>query len=102
LAWVFSTSPDVSMRNGVRAVELAEDAIQRSGNRNAIILRTLAAAYAECGQFSEAIRTAQEALDLAVAQGNSDLIADLHSNTDSYRMNLPLRDASLANARPSP
>ena len=102
LAWVFSASPDASVRSGVRAVELAQDAIQRSGNRNAIILRTLAAAYAECGQFSEAIRTAQEALDLAVVQGNSDLIADLHSNIDNYKMNFPLRDASLANGRPSP
>lgn len=100
LAWVFATSPEVSVRDGVRAVEMIQDVLQRSGTRTAILLHTLAAAYAECGRFSEAIDTAQDALDLAVVEGNSALAADLQRNIDNYKMNTPLRDPSLANPHP--
>src|SRR5437016_10139115 len=42
LAWVLATSPDDSVRDGAKAVELAEDATRRAGHPNAIALRTLA------------------------------------------------------------
>ncbi|HEY6071492.1 MAG TPA: tetratricopeptide repeat protein, partial [Chthoniobacterales bacterium] len=61
LAWVLATSPDDSLRNGARAVQLAEDVINRAGHPNAIVLRTLAAAYAEVGRFNHAITAAQQA-----------------------------------------
>jgi protein O-mannosyl-transferase len=102
LAWVFATSPDASMRDGIRAVDLIQDAIQRSGAKNAITLRTLAAAYAEAGRFSEAVDAAQQALDLANAQGNSGYADALRKNIDDFRMNIPLRDPSLAHAQPRP
>ena len=51
LAWVFATSPDQSIRNGAKAVQLAEQAVRISGGRIAILFRTLAAAYAENGRF---------------------------------------------------
>ena len=101
LAWVFATSPEPLVRDGARAVQMIQDVLQRSGRKNAILLRTLAAAYAESGRFSEAISTAQEASDMAVAQGNSALAADLQHNIDNYKMNTPLRDPSLAHAQPS-
>ena len=47
LAWVFATAPDASLRNGTRAVELAERALKLAGGINPILHRTLAAAYAE-------------------------------------------------------
>lgn len=96
LAWVFATSPDASVRDGARAVEMIQDVLQRSGTRTAVLLHTLAAADAECGRFSEAIAIAQEALHLAVAEGNSVLAADLERNIDSFRKHIPLRDPSLA------
>src|SRR5438067_10060062 len=46
LAWVFATSPDDSLRDGAKAVQLAEQAMRISGGRIPIIFRTLAAAYA--------------------------------------------------------
>src|SRR6202035_1109338 len=55
LAWVFATYPEESIRNGTRAVQLAEQAVQLSGGKNPIVLRTLAAAYAESARFKEAI-----------------------------------------------
>ncbi|HEV3100025.1 MAG TPA: tetratricopeptide repeat protein, partial [Candidatus Udaeobacter sp.] len=91
LAWVLATSPDDSTRNGTRAVELAEDVLNRSGHANAIVLRTLAAAYAETGRFSDAITTAQQAIEICRAIGNEGLIVDLQRNIESYRANQPLR-----------
>jgi lipopolysaccharide biosynthesis regulator YciM len=88
---VLATSPDDSTRNGTRAVELAEDVLNRSGHANAIVLRTLAAAYAETGRFSDAITTAQQAIEICRAIGNEGLIVDLQRNIESYRANQPLR-----------
>jgi len=94
LAWVFATYPEESVRNGTQAVQLAAQALQLSGGKNAIILRTLAAAYAESGRFAEAVRTAERGLELAIGQGNAGLAAELQQNIALYRMNSPLRDTS--------
>jgi protein O-mannosyl-transferase len=91
LAWILSTSPDDSLRNGARAVELAEDVIRRVGHPNAIALRTLAAAYAEVGLFSDAIAAAQEAIQIAKATGNQGLADDLERNILAYQQNQPIR-----------
>jgi tetratricopeptide (TPR) repeat protein len=102
LAWILATSPDFSLRDGPKAVELASYVARRAGHPNAIVLRTLAAAYAENGQFREAISIAQQALQLAISQGNSPLAADLQRNIASYQMNVPLRVPERANAPPAP
>src|SRR5881275_1135236 len=41
LAWLLATCPDVSLRNGARAIQLAQQADQFSGGTNAVVLRTL-------------------------------------------------------------
>lgn len=99
LAWVFATGPEESIRNGSKAVELAEQALQLSGRTNPIILRTLAAAYAESGRFGEAIDTARRGLEVATGQRNSGLAADLQNNLFLYQARRPLRDPSLTNGR---
>ena len=70
LAWLLATSPDPSLRNGPEAVLLAEQASRSSGGKRPLVLRILAAAYAETGRFSEARATANEALQAADDQGN--------------------------------
>ncbi len=102
LAWVFATSPDESLRDGAQAVQLAEEALRISGRRIPLIFRTLAAAYAEKGMFSQAIQTAQRGIELANGQGNSGLAADLQSNIALYQAGRPLRDPSLATGSLSP
>lgn len=96
LAWVLATSPDPSLRNGDRAIDLVKDVIDRAGHGNPILLRTLGAAYAETGRFPEAIETAQQALQMASAEQNVALVADLKLNIANYRQNLPLRDLSVS------
>ena len=101
LAWVFATSPDQSIRNGAKAVQLAEQAVRISGGRIAILCRTLAAAYAENGRFVDAIQTAQRGIELANSQGNSSLATELQANIALYQEQQPLRDPSLTNASSS-
>jgi tetratricopeptide (TPR) repeat protein len=101
LVWVLATSPDASLRDGGKAIELAKKLIERAGHANGAnaitARRILAAGYAETGRFSEAIETAQQALQLAIAQGNGDLTKELQSDIAKYQRNLPVRDPDPAN-----
>ena len=91
LAWVLSTSSDAQFRNGPRAIQLAQQADQLTNGKDPRIIRTLAAAYAENGQFDEAINVTQRALQLAPAKSDPVLAKQLQMDIDLYRMNFPLR-----------
>ncbi len=89
LAWLLATSPDPSLRNGPEAVLLAEQASRSSGGKRPLVLRILAAAYAETGRFSEARATAHEALQAADDQGNSALSDFLRKEIALYESGQP-------------
>jgi len=91
LAWTLATAPDASLRNGSQALELATQANQLSGGRDPVILRTLAAAYAENRQFSKAFESAKSALDLAITQRNQALVEALQHDISLYQRGLPYR-----------
>lgn len=101
LAWILATCPDAALRNGSEAVSLARQANQSSGGGDLIILRTLAAAYAEAGQFPQAITTVQQALRLAGEANAAVLVERLQRQLQHYQAGLPFRDDSLTNA-PAP
>ena len=61
LAWLLATCPQDHLRSGPEAVELARRAQQASGGKDPDVLDTLAAAYAEAGQFPNALATAGKA-----------------------------------------
>jgi tetratricopeptide (TPR) repeat protein len=92
LAWLLATTPDATLRNGAKAMALAEQANHLSGGGNAFVLHTLAAAYAETGRYGEATATARRALELAVAQKNDDLTAKLAKEIKLYEADRPMRD----------
>jgi len=92
LAWVCATFPDDAIRDGRKAVRLAEHTLQLSGENDPRIYRLLAAAYAENHQFDKAIETAQRGSELAAKQGNYAVANALESNIDLYQRNIPLRD----------
>ena len=92
---MFATAPDASLRNGTRAVELAERALKLAGGINPILHRTLAAAYAESGQFDDAIATAERGREFAEREGNSELAHEFVAALDRYRQHQPMRDPSL-------
>jgi protein O-mannosyl-transferase len=102
LAWVFATCPEDSIRDGTRAVELAEKALRISRGKIPMIYRVLAAAYGESGRFADAVETAQRGVELANNQGNPALAAELKSNIALYQSGRPLRDPSITNGSSSP
>ena len=93
LAWLLAVCPQGDVRDGNRAVELAERACRLTGQSNPVLLGTLAAAYAEVGEFSEAIETATKALGL-VAPGDQFLAEGLRRQLQAYRSGQPCRGSS--------
>ncbi len=93
MAWVLATSPQASVRNGPRAIELAQRAAKLTGGQHPAILDTLAAAYAEAGRLPEALRTAEQALALASSQNKTALAEALQERIKLYRAGSPYRDA---------
>jgi protein O-mannosyl-transferase len=73
LAWILATNPSAEIRNGPEAVQLARHACDLTKNARPVMVGTLAAAYAEAGDFEQALACAQKAHDLAVAQGRTQL-----------------------------
>ena len=100
LAWMLATSPDASVRNGTRAIGLAQQAEQLSGGKDPAIITILAAAYAEAGRFPEAVATAQQALQLASIQTNTAVLNALQTQIKCYQAGSPFRDTSLTNTLP--
>jgi tetratricopeptide (TPR) repeat protein len=92
-AWIMATSPDSSVRNGIKAVEIAQQIDRLSGGKNPLMAGTLAAAYAEAGKFPEAIAAGQRALQLASGQKNDALAATIQQEIKLYEAGTPLRAA---------
>jgi len=92
LAWLLATSQDASLRNGLKAVELAKQADRLVGGTNPLVLRTLAAAYAENGEFANAIKTGRSAMQLARMHGEDALMTDLDQHIKFYQLGMPYRD----------
>jgi Flp pilus assembly protein TadD len=75
LAWIQATSADPALRDGPEAVREALKACDLTHDQQPLFLGTLAAAYAEAGDFANAIETATQARDLAKSH-NLDAVAE--------------------------
>ena len=98
-SWLLSAGPDQSLRNGAKAVELAVRLNQVTKQQNPFCVRTLAAAYAEAGQFEKAVEASETASKLAEGQGEHSLAKKIDEETSLYRQHRPLRDPTLPNAQ---
>jgi len=95
MAWVLATSSDPSIRNGAMALNLARQAVEISGGKDAIFFRTLAASYGECGKFADAIAAAEKGELIAISRGDSDLARTLEKDIALYRADIPLHQSAL-------
>ena len=89
LAWQLATLAPAEGGDPVRAVTLAERACQLTRDRVAPYLDTLAAAYAAVGRFNDAVATAQKAIELAKAAGQSRLVEEIDLHLKLYRSGQP-------------
>jgi tetratricopeptide (TPR) repeat protein len=92
LAWLLATADDAHLRDGARAVQVAEAAAQRTNHQDATVLNSLAAAYAEVGRFSDAVDAASQALTLAHGSHQTALENALTSRLALYRTGQPVRE----------
>ncbi len=99
LAWVLATSPESNVRDGKSALELAQRASGGGAESNPMVYRVLAAAYAETGQYSAAIRTAEEGTQHADAQGHPAVAQLLQDDLALYQQEIPLRDSTHGRGR---
>ena len=92
-AWLLATCPDVGIRNGKEAVRWATVVFNAGRQEDARVLETLAAAYAEVGDFSQAIHWQSQAIGLLTGDE-----AAARQRLAGYRAATPCR-ASLSAAK---
>jgi tetratricopeptide (TPR) repeat protein len=92
VAWVLATSPDAAIRDGAEAVAFAVRALELSGEKDAQALDTLAAAYAEKGQFADAALTARRAQARAAQENQPALAQEIGARMALYEAGQPFRE----------
>ena len=94
IAWPLATCPHAPLRDGAAAVSFAEQAVAATNRKDANYLSTLAAAYAEAGQFAKAVSVQNEAITL-LPDGKPK--EDYESRLKLYESNSPFRERVLEN-----
>jgi len=84
-ARVLAADQNVQVRDGAKALSLAEQARKIAGNEHPLVLDTLAMAYAESGRFEEAVRAGQKAIELAQPAGTGSDIAAMKQRLELYQ-----------------
>jgi|GEM_PF-882266 len=90
VAWFYATCPDDSLRDGKKAVALALDACNRSQWKDAAVVDTLAAAYAEAGDFDQAVKFQEQALRLP--ESSAERYTRMQQHLALYQKHLPYRE----------
>lgn len=88
LAWVLATSPEDSLRDSKRSIELGLKACEVTEYKRPHILSTLAAGYAEAGDWENALKWSTKAVEL----GEEELKDQLQKELDSYKEKKPWRE----------
>jgi tetratricopeptide (TPR) repeat protein len=90
-AWFYATTPDRLVRNGAKAAELAERAVQLTGGQNWMMLDVLGVAYAELGRFAEASGAVERALAIAQAGPGAGAVPELQQHLELFQAGKPLQ-----------
>jgi hypothetical protein len=93
LAWIRAAHAQAEFRDGPEAVRLARRACELTGYKDPMPMETLAAALAEAGRFDDAIAMAENARQLALAGGQSQLAETAQSLVKLFTGRQPLREA---------
>jgi protein O-mannosyl-transferase len=92
LAWLLATAADAKLRSGAEAVQLARRACELAQPQQPALVTTLSAAYAETGQFPDAVAAIQKARSLALAAGQTNIAAQCEALLKLYQSGNPCRE----------
>jgi tetratricopeptide (TPR) repeat protein len=92
LAWLCATCPDEKIRNGAMAVESATKACDLDNWQDADDADTLAAAYAERGDFESAVKWQTKALELKLDVLSDKKPEELRARLELYKSGKPYRE----------
>ena len=90
LSWILATCPDDSVRDGAKAVRYAIRACELTEWENAEYLDTLAAAYAEAGDFLAAVKWQKKAMQ-PLGESEDRTRTRFQSRLELYRAKKPYR-----------
>jgi tetratricopeptide (TPR) repeat protein len=93
LAWLQATSTVAELRNGAKAIEYATKACKLTNWKNADYINTLAAAYAEAGDFGSAIKWQKEAINLLTEKEPAEWRAEFDERLKLYQLGKPYRES---------
>jgi tetratricopeptide (TPR) repeat protein len=93
-AWLRATSPDSNFRNGKQALVDAKQACKLSQNNDPQSLDTLAAAYAEVGQYPLAIDAEERAIKAQMVSDEFNMATQnvFQRHLGSFKQRVPIRD----------
>jgi tetratricopeptide (TPR) repeat protein len=89
LAWFLATDAHAELRDGAEAIKLAQKACALTGEREPRCFGTLDAAYAEAGDFKNAIATARRTIQLATDQKQPEIAAAGAKRLELYQASKP-------------
>jgi len=92
LAWVKATHPSPQLRNGREAVEYATRACEMTEWKELICIDTLAAAYAEVGDFESAVKWQEKAISLIAELDRPKEKAQFEERLKLYLSSQPYRE----------
>jgi len=98
-AWALATSPDAAIRNGAESLQFAVRAMELNGGKDARVLDTLAAAYAEKGDFADAALTARRAQARAIEESQPALADEIKNRIALYEAGRAFREREGAGAQ---
>ncbi len=91
LAWILATHSDPKFRNPQEALSLAIRICELANYEDPRFLDTLAAAYAAAGRFSDAVATAEKAIQIIASGDKKQRLQKIQNRLDLYRQQKPYR-----------
>ena len=96
LAWLLATCPEERVRNGEKALNVATPLLSETHKQSSRALDIMAAAYAEAGNYSNAVNCCERAIMLLSSNATPSEAMALQKRKELYRHNRPYRERHVA------